>query len=170
VTEPPQNFQKATDAAALRIIASVDAKRRRVARTLREKSDQQLVKKVPPQPQPSDADLLGAFGRLMERYPRALLGTARLPASKQKMKAVIKEVWRQEPKLRADLDIAYLYLSQFQDGIGVAVIDLHCMGLNPLNQETVEMVEHWLAWEKVSMAEMEILMQEWEKFEGNNGT
>ncbi len=59
----------------------------------------------------------------MERYPTALLDAARLPAPKQKMKTVIKEVWRQEPKLRGVLTQAYLHLSQFQDGIGDAILD-----------------------------------------------
>jgi hypothetical protein len=66
---------------------------------------------------------VGALGQLMEQHPTALLDTARLPAPKQKMKAVIKEVWRQEPKLRGVLTQAYLHLSQFQDGIGDALLD-----------------------------------------------
>lgn len=141
-----------------------------------------LFSPAPPQPQTSDADLLGAFGRLMELYPTALLDTARLPAPKQKMKAVIKEVWRREPKLRRVLSQAYLHLSQFQDGIGDAVLDCKTSeagiaaatshDLDALRQEAIEMsgskgenLRQWIVWSKVSMAEMEILAEEWEKFE-----
>src|SRR5271167_4819206 len=37
----------------------------------------------------SSAALLGTLGELMERHPTALMGTSRLPAPKQAMKAVI---------------------------------------------------------------------------------
>jgi hypothetical protein len=73
-------------------------------------------------PVQTNADLLGALGELMERYPTALLDMTRLPASKQKMKEVIKEVWREQPKIRGALTQAYLGLSQFQDGIGHGVV------------------------------------------------
>lgn len=135
---------------------------------------------APPQSQKSDAALLGALGGLMEQYPTALLDTGRLPASKQKMKVVIKEVWEREPKLRGFLTQAYLHLSQFQDGIGDAVLDCKIPevgaagshNLEALRQEAIEMsgakgeaFRQWIMWSKVSMAEMEILSQEWERFE-----
>lgn len=42
----------------------------------------------------SAAELLGALSELMEQYPTALLDSSRLPAPKNKMKAVIKDVWK----------------------------------------------------------------------------
>jgi hypothetical protein len=132
---------------------------------------------VPAQP---NAELLGALGELMEQYPTALLDTARLPACKQKMKDVIKEVWREQPKLRGTLTQAYLHLSQFQDGIGDAVLDCKVVeaggaaagshDVETLQREAVaasgtENFRNWIAWSKVSMAEMEILTEEWDKFE-----
>jgi hypothetical protein len=124
-----------------------------------------------PQPGTSSADLISALGQLMERYPTALLDTARLPASKQRMKAVIKEVWQQEPKLRAVLTEAYLHLSQFQDGIGDAILDCQItaeMSPAEMSGPKGETLRQWSAWSKVSMAEMEILVQEWEQFERSN--
>lgn len=140
----------------------------------------------------SSAELLGELGELMERYPfTALLDTSRLPAPKQKLKAVIKEVWKTEPKLRNELAQAYLYLSHFQDGIGDVVLecklpnrseerDRRILGgtasahdLEVVRQEAREIAEgptgenfrQWLMWEKVSQSEMEILIQEWASFQ-----
>ena len=130
----------------------------------------------------SPAALLGALGELMERHPTALMGTSRLPAPKQTMKAVIKEVWRQEPGLRPQLMHAYLHLSHFQDGIGDAVLnsklpELHRGADGVPDPEVVrqlasdltgpkgENFRQWAEWSKVSLAEMEILSQEWRAFE-----
>jgi hypothetical protein len=117
----------------------------------------------------SDADLLGALGELMEQYPTALLDATRLPASKQKMKEVIREVWREQPKMRGALTQAYLHLSQFQDGIGDAVV-LDCKLPEQMTPAELlgpegENFRQWTVWSKVSLAEMEILKQEWENFE-----
>lgn len=136
----------------------------------------------PPAPPPAEpnTELIGALGELMERYPTALLDTARLPASKQKMKDVIKEVWREQPKLRGVLTQAYLHLSQFQDGIGDAVLDCKLPApashdLEAIRREAAELsgpkgenFRQWIMWSKVSAAEMEILAQEWEKFQRSN--
>lgn len=130
----------------------------------------------------SPAALLDALGELMENYPTALMDTARLPASKQTMKTVIKEVWRQEPRLRSQLMHAYLHLSQFQDGIGEAVLDCKLPDLKKNADGTPDLeavrqlrddpsgplgenFTQWIEWSKVSMAEMEILTQEWQAFE-----
>jgi hypothetical protein len=126
----------------------------------------------PPQPQKSNADLLGELGRLMEQYPTAFLDTAQLPASKQKLKDVIKEIWRQQPTLRAALSQAYLHLSQFQNGIGDAVV-LDCklsedMTAAELSGPKGDNFRQWIEWSKISMAELETLRQEWENFERSN--
>jgi hypothetical protein len=139
---------------------------------------------VAPPPQ-SSAELLGAFCELMERHPTCLLDTSRLPASKQKMKAVIREVWQREPKLRDLLAHMYLYLSHFLDGIGDIVLDRKLPisevaaptghDLEALKREAIEMpgprsenVRQRLMWEKVSLSEMEILNQEWARFVREN--
>lgn len=131
----------------------------------------------------SSAELLGALGELMERYPTALLDSSRLPAPKQQIKAAIKNVWKAEPRLRSMLAHAYLFLSHFQDGIGSAVLDCKIPAMKvgadgAPDRETVmreareiaegptgENVRQWLMWSKVSLAEAEILSQEWRAFE-----
>jgi hypothetical protein len=127
----------------------------------------------------SSAELLG---ELMERYPTALLETSGLLAPKQKMKAVIKEVWLREPALRGQLTHAHIHLSQFQEGIGDAVLDCKlsrdtfadtaAKDLDAVRRQAVEMtgpkgenLRQWITWSKVSISEMEILSQEWRTFE-----
>ena len=130
----------------------------------------------------SAAALLSALGDLMERHPTALMGTSRLPAPKQAMKAAIKEMWRQEPGFRPQLMRAYLYLSHFQDGIGDTVLDSKLPeirrgadgtpDLEALRQQAIDLsgskgenFRQWIYWSKVSLAEMEILSEEWRAFE-----
>lgn len=130
----------------------------------------------------SSAQLLGALGELMERYPTALLDSSRLPAPKHKMKAVIKDVWKREPSLRGQLTHAYMYLRNFQDGIGDVVLDCKIPAikvgadgapdLEAMRQQAKEIagpmgenLRQWIMWSKVSIAEMEILSQEWGAFE-----
>jgi hypothetical protein len=126
--------------------------------------------------------LLGALGELMERYPTALLDSSRLPAPKQVLKTVIKNAWKREPSLRNQLECAYVHLSHFQDGIGDAVLDCNlpdvergpdaAPDLQALQQQAIDMAGHkgenfrqWAMWSKVSLSEMEILLQEWQAFE-----
>jgi len=98
------------------------------------------------------------------------------------MKAVIKDVWKREPRLRDQLTHAYMHLSHFQDGIGDTVLDCELPGvkvgadgapdLEAARQRAIEMsgpkgenLRQWTMWSKVSISEMEILLQEWRAFE-----
>jgi hypothetical protein len=112
-------------------------------------------------PTKSSAELLGAVCDLMERHPTSLLDSCRLPASKQKIKAAIKEVWHREPKLRHVLAQLYLYLSHFQDGIGGVPPDCKppSSGVAP-----AETCRERLTWQNAFLSEMELLHQEWSKF------
>jgi hypothetical protein len=131
---------------------------------------------------PSSVALLGALGDLMEQHPTALMGTSKLPASKQAMKAIIKEAWQHHPGLRHQLMQAYLYLSHFQEGIGDAVLDSKLPpikknadgtpDLEAVTQQAIDLsgpkgenFRQWIEWSKVSLAEMEILSQQWSAFE-----
>jgi hypothetical protein len=65
-------------------------------------------------------------------------------------------VWREQPKMRAALTQAYLHLSQFQDGIGDAVV-LDCK--LPEQMSPAELLgpqggklRQWTVWSKVSLA------------------
>ena len=66
-----------------------------------------------------------AFGVLMERYPTAILDTSKLPLPKSDMKGLFTNAWlaQTDEKVRNFLEIAYVHLSQFQDGVGDNPID-----------------------------------------------
>jgi hypothetical protein len=75
-----------------------------------------------------------------------------------------------------------MHLSQFQDGIGDAVLDCKLPAikvgadgtpdLEAVRQQAIDMTgpkgenfRQWTMWSKVSISEMEILLQEWRAFE-----
>lgn len=132
---------------------------------------------------PSAESMLRALGAVIERHPTALMGTSRLPAPKQAMKAVIKEAWQREPGLRSQLMHAYLHLSYFQDGIGDAVLDFKLSETNrnadgtpdleAIRQSAIDLTtgprgennRQYFEWSKISLDEMKVLVQEWRAFE-----
>lgn len=132
---------------------------------------------------PSAESLLRALGSVIENYPTALMDASRLPAPKQTMKAVIKEAWQREPRLRPQLMHAYLHLSYFQDGIGDTILDFKLADirgtadgrtdLEAVRQQASEMTtgpkgennRKYLEWSKVSLEDMKMLVQEWRAFE-----
>jgi len=65
-------------------------------------------------------------------------------------------MWQREPKLRHVLAHFYLYLSQFQDGIGGVAADCK----PPSSGVPAER----LTWQNAFLSEMELLHQEWSKF------
>jgi hypothetical protein len=66
-----------------------------------------------------------AFGVLIERYPTAILDTSKLPLPKADMKGLLTHAWlaQTDEKIRDFLELAYVHLSQFQDGVGDNPID-----------------------------------------------
>ena len=66
-----------------------------------------------------------AFGVLMERYPTAILDTSKLPLPKADMKCLFTGAWltQTDEKMWDFLEIAYVHLSQFQEGVGDEPID-----------------------------------------------
>ena len=65
------------------------------------------------------------YGALMTRYPQAILDTSKLPLPKADMKLLLKLAWllNDDPHMRNAVEIGYMGLSQFQDGIGETPID-----------------------------------------------
>jgi len=132
---------------------------------------------APPQ---SPAELLGRYCELIERHPTSVLDSSRLPASKQKMKVAIKQMWQREPKLRDLLAQMYVYLSHFEDGIGdtehgcklpISEVPLAAAvhNLEGRGEKAKEIAgtrgkdSRWATSEK-ALSEKEILTQEWATF------
>ena len=78
----------------------------------------------------STIEVIEAFGMLMERYPTAILDTAKLPRAKQEMKRIFMDAWRKvgDQKLRTAMEIYFAHLSQFQEGVGDTPVEFEIPG------------------------------------------
>jgi len=97
-------------------------------------------------------------GVLIEKYPLAIFDVSMLPAPKTKMKTLLKTLYaKTDDEARANqIEIAFIFLSKFQDGVGPIPIEN--------SAHDVKKLDKWLPWEKLSFAEMEILLDEWKRF------
>jgi hypothetical protein len=101
----------------------------------------------------------------MERYPTAILDTSKLPLPKADMRRVFMEEWlaQTDEKTRTFLEIAYVHLSQFQDGVGDNPIDCKVPSdKDPKKQMTV--LEPYLRFSSAVTDEAESLRVEFEEF------
>ena len=109
--------------------------------------------------------LIEAFGVLMERYPTAILDTSKLPLPKANMRRVLMDAWlaQTDQKTRTFLEIAYVHLSQFQDGVGDKPID--CKLPSDVNPEKkMAILEPYLRFSSAVTEEAESLRAELEDF------
>ena len=109
--------------------------------------------------------LIEAFGVLMERYPTAILDTSKLPLPKANMRRVLLDarLSQTDQKTRTFLEIAYVHLSQFQDGVGDKPIDYKLPSdADAENKRAV--LEPYLRFSSAVSAEAESLRAELEDF------
>ena len=84
---------------------------------------------------------------LMQRHPFAICDAATLPLPKPEMKIALKVAWdlaASEPQ-RAEIEAGFLYLSQFQDGIGAEPVN----GDFPAIADpaaSAALVNRWVPW------------------------
>jgi hypothetical protein len=100
-------------------------------------------------------DILGKFGALMEKYPTAYIDETWLPASKDQMRLVFKAAWKMAPnaELRNHIDMACLFLSHFQPGIGPVPMDFKVP--EDLSSESMAQLDRYVQLQKVALAEAE---------------
>ena len=106
-----------------------------------------------------------AFGVLMERYPTSILDTSKLPLPKADMRRVFMDEWlaRTDEKTRTFLEIAYVHLSQFQDGVGDNPIDCKIPSdADPKKKMAV--LEPYMRFSSAVAEEAESLRAEFEEF------
>jgi hypothetical protein len=124
-------------------------------------------------------EVMSAYGALLEKYPLAIMDIAMLPMPKTQMKAMLKALYARA-KTAADqntLEVGFQFLSKFQDGVGATPIDAVTFDGKPalarhhdadlgrgLDADDIAKLDKWLAWDKLSLAETEILMAEWKRF------
>ena len=90
--------------------------------------------------------VVSTYGALMTRYPQAILDTSKLPLPKTEMKLLLKQAWllNDDPHMRDAMEIGYVGLSQFQDGIGETPID-PTLPANADPNKTLAVLEPYLA-------------------------
>jgi hypothetical protein len=113
-------------------------------------------------------DVISAYGELLEKYPLSILDTSMLPIPKTKMKALLKTLYARasNPEQKNMLEKGFMFLSNFQDGVGATPISgkLSTGDAKANLKANMAILEKWMPWEKLSFAEMEILLSEWTRF------
>jgi len=113
-------------------------------------------------------DVIGAYGALLEKYPLVFLDISMLPTSKTKMKVLLKALYAEttDATFANHIEVAFMSLSNFQDGVGSVPIDGK-LGAGTSKADMAadrKKLNKWLPWQKLSVAEMEILIAEWKRF------
>ena len=113
-------------------------------------------------------DIFATYGDLLEKYPLSIIDVAMLPLPKTKMKVVLKALYakaqtRDEQQL---LENGFFLLSNFQDGVGPVPINGALFKGDPKgNLEANQVIlDKWLPWQKLALAEMDVLDAEWKRF------
>jgi hypothetical protein len=121
-----------------------------------------------PRPDRTVGDVMTAYGALIEKYPLSILDISILPTSKTNMKVVLKSLYAQanSNEEKALFEAGFMFLSKFQDGVGATPINgkLQSGDIKANLNANMAILSKWIAWEKMSMAETEILAAEWRRF------
>ena len=110
-------------------------------------------------------DLADQLGELMERYPGAIMDSKALPLPKVFMKAALQHVWRvlEDENQRAAIEVAYLHLANFQDGLGDQPVNI-MLSADADPRKVSDTLGAALPWMNKSMKEMESLKAELDAF------
>lgn len=114
------------------------------------------------------AEAIAAYGELLERYPTAIIDSAMLPVSKTNMKILLKSLYAatQSPEQKNFFEVGFIFLSNFQDGVGPHPIATPPPPKDIRAMSTADKTnfEKWRGWHNLSVAEMEVLNAEWQRF------
>ncbi|MGP0060455.1 MAG: hypothetical protein ACLPID_14315 [Beijerinckiaceae bacterium] len=113
-------------------------------------------------------DVMLAYGELLEKYPSSILDISMLPIPKAKMKVLLKGMYARARNVEQQnlCEAGFMFLSNFQDGVGAKPIDGRLLqGDAKANLEAnMAIMDKWMPWNELSMAEMKILLAEWKRF------
>ena len=116
------------------------------------------------------ADVISAYGELLEKYPLSIVDISMLPIPKTQMKVLLKGLYAKvhNKEQKTVFENGFMFPSQFQDGVGANPIDdptsMLPGDLEAVSDTDIERLGRWIAWKKLSLAEMEILLAEWKRF------
>lgn len=127
------------------------------------------LKKTFPREQPMQvADVLSAYGALLETQDYAVKDVSLLPVSKTKLKALLKSLYARtsNAELKSHLEVAFMSLSMFQDGVGPTPINGMLLPSGGIENMEADMaiLKKWMPWQNLVTAETEILLDEWTRF------
>lgn len=71
------------------------------------------------------AEVMSAFGTLLEKHPGSVMDVSMLPRPKAEMKVLLKTFYglTSDPKMQSALTMGFMSLADFQDGIGPNPVD-----------------------------------------------
>lgn len=114
----------------------------------------------------SAEDTVGKLSELMERHPLAILDVSRLPLPKAEMKAALKLMWQIAPneQLRNPIEVAYIHLSNFQEGVGDRPLE-PIVPPNSPPEKVAAILDPYMLFAARVQAETHALSQELRRFE-----
>ena len=107
----------------------------------------------------ASVDAVSTLGELMEKFPGSVLDSSMLPLPKPQMKAALKVLWTAFPAQRDTFEVGYLYLANFQDGVGPQPVSLNLPNTSEPKQ-IVASLESTMPWINKTTAEMQELQRE----------
>jgi hypothetical protein len=113
-------------------------------------------------------EVLEAYGDLLVKYPLSIVDVSMLPLPKTKMKVVLKSLYAKAKTKDQEtlLENGFFFLSNFQDGVGSVPIDGALLKGDPMKNLDANqaILEKWMPWQKLALAELDILSSEWNRF------
>jgi hypothetical protein len=120
------------------------------------------------------SDVLGAYGDLLVKYPLSIADVAMLPLPKTKMKVILKALYAEAatPEQQTLVENGFFFLSNFQDGVGPVPIDGALLNGDPMKNLSANqaILDKWMPWQKLAVAELDILSDEWNRFKAGQPT
>ena len=112
------------------------------------------------------ADVMDAYTELLEKHSMAIMDVTTLPLPKTQMKVILKSLYAEaETRDQQNLiEAGFVFLSKFQQGVGPKPIEGIIIDDNPPTRADILKLDKWMAWEKLSLAEADILKAEWKRY------
>ncbi|MCJ9723877.1 hypothetical protein MOV66_22685 [Agrobacterium sp. SHOUNA12C] len=129
-------------------------------------------------------DVMDAYAALLEGHPSSIMDVGMLPEPKADMKILLKTLYgtTSDPKLQSALTMGFMFLAQFQEGIGPVPVDpipvdgdFAIAGPVPTEQEIEKLrcfaleldtgkMERFIFWQRAVAKESNNLHEEWTDF------
>jgi hypothetical protein len=110
------------------------------------------------------ANVVPAYGEIIEKWPLVIFPASRLPLPKAEMKTALRLAWRirKEPKVRHSVEIAFLHLCQFREDLHTPIDPTVPNDATP--EQTVAILNPFLAIADQIEAERAKLQAEFDEY------